>query len=137
MPPASYWIIFLGRNQRVSIEPSHHIGEADEKDRLLGIPHQVEYLVRICLEIDLIAVEQQMMFALALDQVRETRAQPGSQEPQHAPHLLQRNFPPAQLFDCKYVDEIGAGVDAPASFPARDDDLALVPPLQLTRSDAG
>jgi hypothetical protein len=53
-----------------------------------------------------------------------------------ADSLERETFAP-QLADHRYFREIFKGIQAAVAFSYRDDDAALIPPLQLARSDAG
>src|SRR5690242_12456637 len=52
-------------------------------------------------------------------------------------HALEREAFAAQFADYGNFCELCFGVNATAAIAARDDDLALVPPLQLARANAG
>ena len=55
----------------------------------------------------------------------------------HLPHTLQREALASKLADHSHFRQLIHGVQPTVAFVLRFDDAALVPPLQLPRSDAG
>src|SRR6185437_9929129 len=115
---------------------ANRVAEADSKHRLSRILEDVDNLLRRSLQIQRPAIRQQVIIRRTADRFRESLAEFLLQEPHNSAHPLQGEALASQFANNGNFREILERIDTTMPIASRNHQPALVPPLQLARSDA-
>ena len=121
----------------IDAQTADRIGKTDEQHRLPDAAKQIDDLGRLGAQIDVTSVEQEVVIAAILYEIREARVQFIREEAKYSAYLLQGDAASTKLFNDENVDQVLCGIDAKATETLRHDDTTLIPPLQLTGGDPG
>src|SRR5947209_10431245 len=125
-PPAEY----LGAHL------AHGIVQANPQQRLAGVLQNVDYLLLRVFQVDALAVGKQMIIGAIAHSLGQPPPKLLLQEFDDAADALQRHPLAPERTDDGNLSQVFDRIKPVAALPLRDYHLALVPPLQLARSDA-
>ena len=112
------------------------VGDADQKHRLFRVLQYIDNPVRLILEVNALAIRNQMDVAVIRHGITETFPHLFLQKAQHAPDLLERETFTTQFGNYGNFNYLVRQVNAPVPFLAGRNDITLVPPLQLAKAHA-
>src|SRR6185437_9294245 len=115
---------------------ANRVAEANGKHRLPRILEDVDDLLRRSLEIQRPAIRQQVIVRRTAYRFCQPLAEFLLQESHDVSHSLQREPLASQFADDGNFREILERIDSTMPITSRNHEPALVPPLQLPRSDA-
>jgi hypothetical protein len=111
--------------------------DADGKQGLLSVAQKIDDSALGVAEEDAFTVGEQVQTRAAREQVGETMTEFAAQQLDHLANALETEAATAQITEYGEFGEILGGVKTAMALAGRDYDSLLVPPLKLTRGEAG
>src|ERR1700733_1866042 len=115
----------------------HGVAQTDTENRLVRVLENIDNLARRSFEIEAIAVGEQVIFGVAIDDLGQTFAEFAVEKTHDLADALQREPLAAEFADHSNFGQAIERVEAAMTFTLRLDHTTLVPPLQLPGRDAG
>src|SRR6185369_14984113 len=129
--------VALSRAANVRTNLSNGVAQADGQHGLARILKNVHDLSGRSLQVDGFAVGEQMVFRASAHGFGQTLSEFLLQKSNYLADTLERKPAASQFADHSNFTQLLHRVHATVSFPGRNHDAALVPPLQLTSGDSG
>ena len=112
------------------------VSYANQEHRLFGIFQNIDHPVGLIFQINVLAIGEQVHFAVSSHCGAQTLSHLFLQEAQNTANFLQRETFAAEFGNDGHFHNFLVEVDAAMAFLAGRDNTALIPPLQLAQTDA-
>ncbi len=120
-----------------SLNPLNRVTQADSQHRLAGVLQHIDNAARRIFEKNVPPVGQQVIFRRGANRVHQALAQFTLQKADNSTDLLQRESTIAHFADDGDFRQIVERINTLVALASRNHDAPFIPPLQLSRTDAG